>query len=59
MYGHRTKRFLLKRTDGHVQLPLVVIPQENIDQYTIYKLAHNGIIYVEIRNGMPGLNQLT
>ena len=38
-------------------LPLAIIPLKIIDQYQLDKIAHNGMIHIEIRKGMPGLKQ--
>ena len=38
-------------------LPISVIPQEIIDQYSLKEKEHNGKIYLEIRKGMYGLPQ--
>ena len=41
----------------YMQLPLAIIPQEIIDQYKLQDIQRNGIVYMEIRKGMPGLKQ--
>ena len=41
----------------YAQMPLKLIPQEIINEYNLIDLAVNGIVYIEIRKGMPGLKQ--
>ena len=41
----------------YAQIPLKLIPQEIIDEYNLVDIAVNGIVYIEIRKGMPGLKQ--
>ena len=41
----------------YMQLPLKLIPQEIIDEYKLQDIAVKGIVYIEIRKGMPGLKQ--
>ena len=41
----------------YAQMPIKLIPQEIIDEYNLIDIAVNGIVYIEIRKGMPGLKQ--
>ena len=41
----------------YAQMPLKLIPQEIVDEYNLPDLAVNGIVYIEIRKGIPGLRQ--
>jgi hypothetical protein len=41
----------------YMRLPLAILSQEIIDAYNLNGIAHNGNIYVEIRQGMYGLPQ--
>jgi len=41
----------------YAQIPLKLIPQEIIDEYKLVDIAVNGVVYIEIRKGMPGLKQ--
>ena len=41
----------------YAQMPLKLIPQEIIHEYNLIDVAVNGIVYIEIRKGMPGLKQ--
>jgi hypothetical protein len=41
----------------YMALPIAIIPQEIISQYRLNDIAHNGMVYTEIRKGMPGLKQ--
>ena len=34
-----------------------MIPTEIVEQYNLQKIAHNGWVYIEVRNGMSGLKQ--
>ena len=42
----------------YMTLPLKLVPTEIIDQYNLKELTHNGMIYVEIRKGIPGLKRI-
>ena len=39
----------------YAQMSLQMIPQEIIDKYNLLDLAVNGMVYIEIRKGMPCL----
>ena len=41
----------------YMALPLAIMPQEIINQYKLEKIASNGMVYMEIRKGIPGLKQ--
>ena len=41
----------------YMRLPIKIIPQEIIDEYSLIPLIHNGYVYLEIRRGMYGLPQ--
>ena len=41
----------------YTQLPIKLIPKEIIKQYNLDAIAVKGIVYIEIRKGMPGLKQ--
>jgi hypothetical protein len=41
----------------YLQLPITIIPQAIIDDYSLMRLVHKGHIYLEIRRGMYGLPQ--
>jgi hypothetical protein len=41
----------------YMRLPIDLIPDEIIAQYTLLPLVHNGYVYMEIRQGMYGLPQ--
>ena len=41
----------------YMALPLALIPQEIISQYKLNSIAHNDIVYIKIRKGIPGLKQ--
>ena len=41
----------------YMKLALACTPDENIDQHSLCTLSSNGLVYLEIRKGMPGLKQ--
>jgi hypothetical protein len=41
----------------YMQLPIHILPDKIIQQYSLLPKVHNGYIYVEIRKGMYGLPQ--
>ena len=41
----------------YAQMPIKLIPQDIIDEYNLIDITVNGIVYIEIRKGMPGLKQ--
>ena len=41
----------------YMKLALSCIPDEIIEHYSLCTLSSNGWVYLEIRKGMPGLNQ--
>jgi hypothetical protein len=41
----------------YMRLPINIIPQEIVDQYTLLPLMHNDYVYIEIQKGMYGLPQ--
>ena len=41
----------------YMKLPLSLIPEEVILQYNLRNIASSGMVYMEIRKGMPGLKQ--
>jgi hypothetical protein len=41
----------------YMRIPIKLIPQEIIDDYSLAKLVHHDYIYVEINKGMHGLPQ--
>ena len=41
----------------YMKLPLDIIPEEIIQQYNLRKLAHKGLVYMEIQKGMYELPQ--
>ena len=41
----------------YMRIPLSLIPDEISSQYDPRKLSKDGWVYMEIRNGMPGLKQ--
>ena len=41
----------------YMRLPLHSIPDDIIAQYNLLALALDGWVYLEIRKGMPSLNQ--
>jgi hypothetical protein len=41
----------------YMKLPIALIPDEIIQQYTLLDIAHDGYVYIKIRKGMPGLKQ--
>ena len=42
----------------YMRLPIQIIPQEIIDEYSLMPIVHNGYVYLEIRRGMYGLPQV-
>jgi hypothetical protein len=44
-------------TYEYVRLPMETIPQEIIQQYNLERKEKDGSVYMEVRKGMPGLNQ--
>ena len=45
------------KTYRYMRIPIVDIPNEILQEYSIKYLIHNGRIYVEIRKGMYGLKE--
>ena len=41
----------------YMKLSLACIPDKMIEQYSLRTLSSDGWVYLEIRKGMPGLNQ--
>ena len=41
----------------YMRIAFSSIPPEIVAQYGLARLQHNGWVYMEIRNGMPGLKQ--
>ena len=41
----------------YMKVPLEIIPEEIIQQYKLKRLAHKGLVYMEIQKGMYGLPQ--
>ena len=41
----------------YTKISLAIIPDKIIVQYNLLQLALNGLVYLEIRKGMPGLKQ--
>ena len=41
----------------YMRIAFSSIPPEIVAQYVLARLQHNGWVYMEIRNGMPGLKQ--
>jgi hypothetical protein len=40
-----------------VRIPVSMVPDEIMEEYNLYEMAHNGYLYVELRTGMYGLPQ--
>ena len=41
----------------YMHIAFASLPPEIVEQYGLARLQHNGWVYMEIRNGIPGLNQ--
>ena len=41
----------------YMKIKLCEIPDDVIEYYKLRSIAHNGYVYIEIRQGMPGLKQ--
>ena len=41
----------------YMKLALACIPDKIIDQYSLHTLSSDSWVYLDIRKGMPGLNQ--